>query len=117
MRNAHSYNIKEMPAHPSCASSSRSVLYRDSLRARSRLLTQAKVETPDDRVGIINGDGPYVGQGLNLGSAETVVSKIHISGDGETYTSFTWSSVMLRPSCPTRVFTAFHPVSREAKWT
>ena len=36
---------------------------------------------------------------------------------GPTYTSLTWSSVMLRPSWVTRVLTAFQPVNRDAKWT
>ncbi len=79
---------------------------------------QRQVEASDDGVGVINSDGPDVCHRLDLGGA--VSSSAHRGHSdnqptqrerGSTYTVLTWSSVMDRPNCPTRVFTAFQPVS------
>lgn len=85
----------------------------------NRLLVQSQVEAADNRVGVVNRDRPHIGQRLDLGSTRggAVSFGFAPSASGSTYTSLTWSSVMTRPSCPTRVLTAFQPVRREAKCT
>lgn len=79
---------------------------------------QTEVESTDDGVGVVDSNGSNVGKGLDLLRPRSRVSlSLRNTARPCTYTTLTWSSVMDRPSWPTRVLTAFQPVSREAKWT
>ena len=51
---------------------------------------QAQVEAADNRVGVVDGDWPDIGQSLDLGSAfRRVSSDLADKRHGTTYTSFT----------------------------
>jgi hypothetical protein len=55
-------------------------------------LLQGKVEAADDRIGIVDGDGPDISQGLNLGSTGETLSAsmiVELTLIGCTYTSLT----------------------------
>lgn len=72
---------------------------------------------PDNRVRVVNTKGTDVRHGLDLLCPVSGVSVTSaIRRRERTYTSLTWSSVMVRPSCPTRLLTAFQPVRREPTW-
>lgn len=80
-------------------------------------LLQLIVVCTNNRVGLILAEISLIGLGLDLGSASLMSVKASTWVNGETYTALHWSSVILRPSCSTRLLMAFQPVSLEANCT
>lgn len=70
----------------------------------------------DYGVSVVNGEGTNICQSLDLLGAVVMISPALRKKMVATYTSFTCSSVMVKPSCSTRLLMAFQPVSRDVKW-